>query len=49
MVCFDNIQQLPYITGMVYGLDQNPMEVIETGDYVQVDGNRGMVVVTKKR
>ena len=33
---------------IVYRLDQNPMEVIETGDYVQVDGNSGTVVVTKK-
>lgn len=35
-------------TPMVYRLDQNPMEVIETGDYVEVDGNQGIVVVTKK-
>ncbi|MFC1990813.1 aconitase X swivel domain-containing protein [Chloroflexota bacterium] len=34
---------------MVYNLDQNPIDVIETGDYVQVDGNKGEVVVTKKR
>lgn len=33
---------------LVHQLDQNPLEVIETGDYVQVDGDRGIVVVTKK-
>lgn len=33
---------------MVYKLDKNPMEVIETGDYVRVDGTTGEVVVTKK-
>ncbi len=33
---------------MVYQLDQNPIEVIETGDHVRVDGNQGIVVVTKK-
>ena len=33
---------------MVYQLDQNPMEIIETGDHVQVNGNQGTVVVTKK-
>ena len=33
---------------MVYRLDQDPMKVIRTGDHVEVDGNRGIVVVTKK-
>ncbi|MFC2032664.1 aconitase X swivel domain-containing protein [Chloroflexota bacterium] len=33
---------------MVYHLDRNPLEVIETGDYVKVDGNQGVVVVTKR-
>ncbi len=30
-------------------LDQDPTEVIETGDYVRVDGNTGTVEVFKKR
>ena len=29
-------------------LDRNPDEVIETGDWVRVDGDRGIVEVTKK-
>lgn len=33
---------------MVYKLDKNPVEVIETGDYVQVDSNKGVVIVTKE-
>jgi uncharacterized protein len=33
---------------MVYRLEPNPMDVIETGDHVQVDGDHGIVVVTKK-
>ena len=28
-------------------LDQNPVEIIETGDWVKVDGDRGVVEVTK--
>lgn len=28
--------------------DQDPLSVIETGDWVKVDGNRGIVEVTKK-
>jgi predicted aconitase with swiveling domain len=32
----------------VTDLDQDPTEVIETGDYVRVDGDRGIVEVTKK-
>ena len=36
-------------TPMVYKLDRNPMEIIETGDFVIVDGDRGIVVVTKKK
>jgi predicted aconitase with swiveling domain len=30
-------------------LDQNPDEVIETGDWVRVDGDKGIVEVTKRR
>ena len=33
----------------VTDLDQDPTEVIETGDYVRVDGDRGIVEVTKKQ
>ena len=32
----------------VTALDQNPLSVIETGDWVKVDGDRGIVEVTKK-
>lgn len=32
----------------VTDLDQNPLEVIETGDWVKVDGDRGIVEVTKR-
>ena len=32
----------------VTGLDQDPLAVIETGDWVKVDGDRGIVEVTKK-
>ena len=28
-------------------LDQDPLEVIETGDWVKVDGDRGIVEITK--
>ena len=34
---------------LVDRLDKNPCEVIETGDYVRVDGAKGVVEVTKKR
>ena len=30
-------------------LDRNPIEVIETGDWVVVDGEKGIVEVTKKK
>ena len=33
----------------VTDLDQDPLDVIETGDWVKVDGDRGIVEVTKKR
>ena len=29
-------------------LDQDPLDIIETGDWVKVDGDRGIVEVTKK-
>jgi predicted aconitase with swiveling domain len=32
----------------VTDLDQDPLNVIETGDWVKVDGDRGLVEVTKK-
>lgn len=33
----------------VTDFDQDPTEVIETGDYVRVDGDKGIVEVTKRR
>ncbi len=33
----------------VTDFDQDPTEVIETGDYVRVDGDRGIVEVFKKK
>jgi uncharacterized protein len=35
-------------TPSVTELDQDPLTVIETGDWVKVDGDRGIVKVTKK-
>ncbi len=35
-------------TPSVTELDQDPLEVIETGDWVKVDGDLGIVEVTKK-
>ena len=32
----------------VTDLDQNPLDVISTGDWVKVDGDKGLVEVTKK-
>ena len=32
----------------VTDFDQDPLQVIETGDWVKVDGDRGIVEVTKK-
>ena len=32
----------------VTDFDQDPLQVIETGDWVRVDGDRGIVEVTKK-
>jgi predicted aconitase with swiveling domain len=34
---------------LVDRLDKNPMDVIETGDWVKVDGEKGIVEVTKKK
>lgn len=39
------IAKVPTVTDF----DQDPTEVIETGDYVRVDGDKGTVEVTKKR
>jgi hypothetical protein len=36
-------------TPSVTDLDQDPLTVIETGDWVKVDGDLGIVEVTKKR
>ncbi len=33
----------------VTDLDQDPLEVISTGDWVKVDGDRGIVEVTKRQ
>jgi predicted aconitase with swiveling domain len=33
---------------MVYDLDQDPLKVIETGDFVEVDADEGLVTVTKR-
>ena len=34
-------------TPFVYNLDRNPLELINTGDHVKVDGTEGIVEVTK--
>jgi predicted aconitase with swiveling domain len=39
------IMKVPTVTDF----DQDPTEVIETGDYVRVDGDNGIVEVRKKR
>jgi hypothetical protein len=33
---------------LVDRLDKNPLEVIATGDHVKIDGDQGMVEITKK-
>lgn len=33
----------------VTGLDQDPLDIIETGDWVKVDGDNGIVEITKKK
>jgi hypothetical protein len=35
-------------TPVVDRFDQDPMEIIETGDWVKVDGDKGIVEVTKR-
>ncbi|MEM3550157.1 MAG: DUF126 domain-containing protein [Candidatus Bathyarchaeia archaeon] len=35
-------------TPMVHMLEKNPLEVIETGDYVVVDADNGIVEITKQ-
>lgn len=39
------LAEIPFIDN----LDQNPLEAIETGDYVKVDADAGTVEVTKRR
>jgi predicted aconitase with swiveling domain len=39
------VMRIPSVTG----LDRDPLEVIETGDWVIVDGDRGVVEVQKRR
>ena len=38
------VMRVPSVTG----LDRDPLEVIETGDWVIVDGDRGLVEVVKR-
>lgn len=38
------VMHVPSVTG----LDQDPLAVIETGDWVKVDGDRGVVEIQKK-
>jgi uncharacterized protein len=38
------VMRIPAITD----LDRNPLEVIETGDWVKVDADRGVVEVRKR-
>ena len=38
------VMRVPSVTG----LDRDPLEFIETGDWVKVDGDEGLVEVTKK-
>jgi predicted aconitase with swiveling domain len=55
-IAFVQIQSEPIATiGAIMGnmpvvdaLDQNPTEVIANGDTVEVDGDKGIVIVTKK-
>ena len=34
---------------MVYGLDRDPLEIIETGDLIRVNADEGIVEVTKRK
>ena len=38
------VMRIPSVTD----LDQDPLELIETGDWVRVDGDKGTVEITKK-
>ena len=38
------VMRIPTVTD----LDQDPLDVIETGDWVSVDGDRGIVEIRKK-
>jgi len=38
------VTRVPAVTG----LDQDPLEVIQTGDWVKVDGDRGLVEIVKR-
>ncbi len=40
--------RLPSFLIEVNRLDKNPLDIIETGDHVLVDGNKG-IIITKKR
>ena len=33
---------------MIYHVDRDPFQVIETGDHVRVDGEKGTITITKK-
>ncbi|MDR1585970.1 MAG: DUF126 domain-containing protein [Treponema sp.] len=39
------VMKVPAVTD----LEKDPLEIIETGDWVKVDGDRGIVEVTKKK
>jgi predicted aconitase with swiveling domain len=51
-----NVQAEPIIAAgaaignipLVHRLDQNPLEVIRTGDWVRIDADQGIVEVTQK-
>ena len=39
------VMRVPAVTA----LDKDPLEIIETGDWVKVDGDKGIVEITKKK
>ena len=39
------VMKVPAVTE----LEKNPLEIIETGDWVKVDGDKGIVEITKKK
>jgi len=43
--CLSIVLRIP----LVDELDQDPCEVIETGDWVKVDGEKGVVEITKRK